>query len=165
MGLSPYSSPADGGVLCVILFNTAMSISVIKEMVRSILSVIGIPIASPWEEHPAGDATEECRASPSESYMEEFRSQTPTLRYDSVCTSRRGGEKEEKECCCCYCCVCLAEFKPDAEINLLSCGHVFHLLCLEKWVKSWGVTCPLCRNSVMTLHQQDDKENVMTCPM
>ncbi|VFQ90891.1 unnamed protein product [Cuscuta campestris] len=139
MGLSPYSSPADGGVLCVILFNTAMSISMIKEMVRSILSVIGIPIASPWEEYPAGDAIEECRASPSESYMEEFRSQTLTLRYDS--------------------------FEPDAEINLLSCGHVFHLSCLEKWVKSWGVTCPLCRNSVMTLHQQDDEENVMICPM
>lgn len=152
MGLSPYSTPADAGVLCVILVNTAISISIVKEIVRSILNVIGIHIA-PWEEYSMEGPldTFECRATPSESYMEDFRSQTPTIRYDSVCISHHS----EKECP-----VCLTDFAPDAEINRLSCGHVFHRLCLEKWLKCWSVTCPLCRNCMMP-HEGDED----TCPM
>lgn len=152
MGLSPYPTPSDAGVLCIILVNTAMSISIMKEVVRSILHVVGIRFAS-WEEYSNDNLMDssECRGSPSETYMEEFRSRTPSVRYDSLCCSNR--PKQE-------CSVCLTEFKPDAEINHLSCGHVFHKLCLEKWLKYWNVTCPLCRNCMMP---QDGEEN--TCPM
>ncbi|CAK9151845.1 unnamed protein product [Ilex paraguariensis] len=153
MGLSPYSTPADAGVLCVILANTAISISIVKEIVRSILHVVGIRIAS-WEEHSIDSTSNsiECRRCPSESYMEEFRSRTPAVRFDTVsgCTNR-----PEQECS-----VCLTEFKPDAEINHLSCGHVFHNSCLEKWLKYWNVTCPLCRNCMMP--QEEDGSG---CPM
>nr|GMC85821.1 probable E3 ubiquitin-protein ligase XERICO [Ipomoea batatas] len=152
MGLSPYSTPADAGVLCVILVNTAISISIVKEIVRSILNVIGIHIA-PCEEYSMEGPldTFECRGTPSESYMEEFRSQTPAIRYDSVCIPRH----PEKECS-----VCLTDFAPDAEINRLPCGHVFHRLCLEKWLRCWSVTCPLCRNC-MVPHEGDED----TCPI
>ncbi|KAI3497211.1 hypothetical protein L1887_39661 [Cichorium endivia] len=151
MGLSPYQSPSDAGVLCVILVNTAMSISIMKEIVRSILHVIGIHVTS-WEDFSSQSLTEsvERRGTPSESYMEEFRSRTPSLLYDSLTLSCRS--KQE-------CSVCLTEFKPDSEINRLSCGHVFHKSCLEKWLKYWNITCPLCRNQLMS----KDEEN--TCPM
>ncbi|KAI3708194.1 hypothetical protein L2E82_37331 [Cichorium intybus] len=151
MGLSPYQSPSDAGVLCVILVNTAMSISIMKEIVRSILHVIGIHVTS-WEDFSNQSLTEsvERRGTPSESYMEEFRSRTPSLLYDSLTLSCRS--KQE-------CSVCLTEFKPDSEINRLSCGHVFHKSCLEKWLKYWNITCPLCRNQLMS----KDEEN--TCPM
>nr|WLT67870.1 RING domain E3 ubiquitin ligase [Nicotiana alata] len=149
MGLSQYPAPADAGVLCVILVNTAISISIVKEIVRSILHVIGIRIAS-WEDYSI-EGSFECRGSPSESYMEEFRSRTPAFRYDSVCISNH----PEQECS-----VCLTKFEPDTEINCLSCGHVFHKLCLEKWLKYWHVTCPLCRKHMMPHEQEDD-----TCPM
>nr|XP_016477959.1 PREDICTED: probable E3 ubiquitin-protein ligase XERICO [Nicotiana tabacum] len=149
MGLSQYPAPADAGVLCVILVNTAISISIVKEIVRSILHVIGIRIAS-WEDYSI-EGSFECRRSPSESYMEEFRSRTPAFRYDSVCISNHS----EQECS-----VCLTKFEPDTEINRLSCGHVFHKLCLEKWLKYWHVTCPLCRKYMMPHEQEDD-----TCPM
>lgn len=152
MGLSQYPTPADAGVLCVILVNTAISISIVKEMVRSILHVIGIHIAS-WDDYSIEGSLDsfECRRSPSESYMEEFRSHTPAIRYDSICISNHA----EKECS-----VCLTDFEPDAEINHLSCGHVFHKHCLEKWLKYWNVTCPLCRNYMMSQEGEED-----TCPM
>ncbi|XP_060213840.1 probable E3 ubiquitin-protein ligase XERICO isoform X1 [Lycium barbarum] len=143
MGLSPYTTPADAGVFCVILVNTAISISIVKGMVRSILHVIGINFAS-WEEYSIeGTSLDpfECRGTPSGSYMEEFRSRTPAVRYDSLCISNHPAAQE--------CSVCLADFNHDAEINRLSCGHVFHKLCLEKWLKSWNVTCPLCRDYIM----------------
>ncbi|CAI9089803.1 OLC1v1024443C1 [Oldenlandia corymbosa var. corymbosa] len=152
MGLSPYSTPSDGGVLCVILVNTAISISIFKEIFRSILHVVGINVAS-WEDYSLDDTLDslECRGTPSESYMEEFRSRTPAVRYDSIlrCSSF-----------CHECPVCLTEFVADSEINHLSCGHMFHRMCLEKWLKYWHVTCPLCRNYIIP---QEEEEN--SCPM
>ncbi|KAJ0701006.1 putative transcription factor C2H2 family [Helianthus annuus] len=153
MGLSPYSNPSDAGILYVILVKTAMSISMMKAILRSMLRVFGIRVAS-WEEfsnQPVVVETFECcRGSPSKTYMDEFRNRTPTVRYDSVsCTMNQ------------ECSVCLVEFKPDAEINHLSCGHVFHTCCLEKWLKYWNITCPLCRNHMMGGNQVE--ENM--CPM
>ncbi|CAH9054827.1 unnamed protein product [Cuscuta epithymum] len=155
MGLSPYSSPNDAGVLCVILVNTAISISIVKDMFRSFLSIIGIRISS-WEEYSIDgtmmDNTLECRGTPSESYMEEFRHQTPAIRYDSMCAASKN-HPEQQECS-----VCLTEFAPEAEINRLPCGHVFHKACLEKWLKYWNLTCPLCRNNMITpqVGEEDD---------
>ncbi|MCD7468858.1 hypothetical protein HAX54_007403 [Datura stramonium] len=152
MGLSQYPTPADAGVLGAILVNTAISISIIKEILRSILRVIGIRIVS-WEDNSIEGPLDslECRGSPPESYMEEFRSRTPAFRYDSLCISNH----PEQECS-----VCLTKFEPDAGVNSLSCGHVFHKLCLEKWLRYWHVTCPLCRNYLMPQQEEDD-----TCPM
>ncbi|XP_076901055.1 putative E3 ubiquitin-protein ligase XERICO [Bidens hawaiensis] len=147
MGLSPYQTPSDAGVLCVILVNTAISISIMKELVRSILHVIGIHVAS--AEDTLTESVE-CRGTPSETYMEEFRSQTPSFLYDLLCRQT----KQE-------CSVCLVEFDPNAEINRLACGHVFHKTCVEKWLKLWNVTCPLCRNQMMV--PKEIEEN--TCPM
>lgn len=151
MGLSPYSNPSDAGILCVILVKTAMSLSIMKELLRSILHVIGIRMTS-FEEFSNQPITEspECRGCPSKTYMDEFRSRTPTLRYDSLSRTT----KQE-------CSVCLIEFKPDAEINHLSCGHVFHKSCLEKWLNYWNITCPLCRNDMMAPKETEDN----TCPM
>ncbi|XP_059278778.1 probable E3 ubiquitin-protein ligase XERICO [Lycium ferocissimum] len=152
MGLSQYPTPADAGILGVILVKTAISISIIKEILRSILHVIGIHIAS-WEDYSIEGPSNsfECRGSPPESYMEEFRTRTPSFRYDSLCTSNH----PEQECS-----VCLTKFEPDAGVNRLSCGHVFHKVCLEKWLRYWHVTCPLCRNYLMPQQEEDD-----TCPM
>ncbi|KAA8524900.1 hypothetical protein F0562_011322 [Nyssa sinensis] len=152
MGLSNYPTPADGGVLIVILVNTAISISIVKDIVLSILHVVGIRITS-WQEYSIESSSEsnECRGAPSEIFMEEFRSRTPAVRFDSVYTCKQS----EQECP-----VCLTEFEPDAEINHLSCGHVFHESCIEKWLKYWKFTCPLCRT--LMVPQEEEEE---TCPM
>lgn len=152
MGLSSYSSAADAGVLCVILANTAMSISIMKEIVRSVLLLIGIHIAS-WEEFSVEQLDSvHCHKSPSESYIEEFRSRTPAIRYDSMFTC----DCPKQECS-----VCLIEFEPHAEVNQLSCGHVFHKSCLEKWLNYWNITCPLCRNNMIPEEEVEED----SCPM
>ncbi|KAL3646153.1 hypothetical protein CASFOL_011333 [Castilleja foliolosa] len=151
MAISSYPTPADAGVLCIILANTAISISIVKEIVRSILSIIGIHIAS-WDEFSTEPSDlPGCRLSPSESYMAEFRSRTPAMRYDSIVTCSNQQDKE--------CSICLSEFNPKAEINRLSCGHVFHKPCLEKWLNYWNTTCPLCRNYMMP-REGGEEENV-----
>ncbi|KAL8511358.1 hypothetical protein ACS0TY_017958 [Phlomoides rotata] len=148
MAISTYPTPADAGVLCVILANTAISISIVKEIFRSILHIIGIRFES-WEElfEDTLDSYE-CRKTPSESYVEEFRSQIPAMRFDSLTIL-------DSECS-----ICLSEFEPDSEVNHLSCGHVFHNMCLEKWLNFWNTTCPLCRNFMMPQEMEED-----TCPM
>lgn len=152
MGLSTYSSAADAGVLCVILANTAISISIMKEIVRSLLLLIGIHIAS-WEELSMEQLDSvHSHKSPSESYIEEFRSRTPAIRYNSMFTC----DCPKQECS-----VCLTEFEPNAEVNQLSCGHVFHKSCLEKWLNYWNITCPLCRNNMVP--QEEVEEDA--CPM
>ncbi|XP_059661282.1 probable E3 ubiquitin-protein ligase XERICO [Cornus florida] len=152
MGLSNYPTPAEGGVLIVILVNTVISISIVKDIVLSILHVMGIRLTS-WEEHSIESPADsyECHGSPSTTYMEEFRRRTPAIRFDSLCSC---GPSEQE------CSICQTEFEPDAVINYLSCGHVFHKLCLEKWLKYWRVTCPNCRTHMMPQEVEED-----TCPM
>lgn len=134
-------------MLCVLIVNTALSISVIKGLVRTILHLVGFRLAclSPSFPHSFIDARSsesfEYRISPSESYIEQFRNLAPSIRFDAVC----GGHKREDRDCS----VCLTEFTPESEISKLSCGHIFHRLCLEKWLDYWKITCPLCRKPMM----------------
>ncbi|MED6213578.1 hypothetical protein PIB30_094776 [Stylosanthes scabra] len=157
MGLSSLPSPSEG-VLCAILVNTVLSVSIFKGIVRTILHIVGIHLSSspsPNATSPSHQQSEsfefllgrhqpsdsfEFLLSPSETYIEEFRSRTPTIRFDSVFSC----EKPEHDCC-----VCLSEFEPESEINRLPCGHLFHKVCLEKWLDYWNITCPLCRNPLM----------------
>ncbi|KAG4969185.1 hypothetical protein JHK82_034898 [Glycine max] len=143
MGLSSLPAPSEG-VLCVLLVNTALSISIFKGIVRTILQIVGIRVSSL---SPSPDISRnppeplEFNLSPSEGFIEEFRSRTPTLRFGSMC----GSKQPQHECCC----VCLTKFEPESEINCLSCGHIFHKVCMEKWLDYWNITCPLCRTSLM----------------
>lgn len=142
MGLSSLPAPSEG-VLCVLLVNTVLSISIFKGIVRTILHIVGIHLSSSsTSPDPSQTPPEsfEFHLSPSESYIEEFRSRTPTLRFDSVCCCKH----PEHDCS-----VCLTRFKPESEINRLSCGHLFHKVCLEQWLNYWNVTCPLCRTPLM----------------
>ncbi len=144
MGLSSLPAPSEG-VLCVILVNTAISISIVKVIIRSILHVVGIhlsasPFSSPTD--PAENPSEsfEFRLSPSDEYIEEFHNRNPAIRFDTVCNCKR----PEHDCS-----VCLTRFEPESEINCLPCGHLFHKACLEKWLNYWNSTCPLCRTPLM----------------
>ncbi|KAL4589498.1 hypothetical protein LXL04_002405 [Taraxacum kok-saghyz] len=67
-----------------------------KETVCSILHTVGFHVASRNQALPESF---ECRGSPPETYIEEFRSRTPSLRYISL---RRAIKQE--------CLVCLTEF-------------------------------------------------------
>ncbi|KAG4961582.1 hypothetical protein JHK82_038263 [Glycine max] len=47
------------------------------------------------------------------------------------------------------CCICLAKYADDDELRELPCSHVFHVECVDKWLKI-NATCPLCKNEVGT---------------
>lgn len=150
MGLSSLPAPSEG-FLCVILVNTALSVSIIKGLVRSILRIVGIRVSSPSSS--SSPQSEEYIEDPSEtfelhltssgSYIEEIRSRIPAIRFDSVCSL-----KTEHDCS-----VCLTQFEPESEVNHLTCGHVFHQDCLEKWLNYWNITCPLCRTPLMPVEE------------
>ncbi|KAJ0006676.1 hypothetical protein Pint_29918 [Pistacia integerrima] len=45
------------------------------------------------------------------------------------------------------CCICLAKYADDDELRELSCLHVFHVDCVDKWLKI-NASCPLCKSEV-----------------
>lgn len=50
------------------------------------------------------------------------------------------------------CSVCLSEFQDGESVRLLPmCNHVFHLPCIDTWLKS-NSSCPLCRANIFTLN-------------
>ncbi|KAI3812918.1 hypothetical protein L1987_17631 [Smallanthus sonchifolius] len=54
------------------------------------------------------------------------------------------------------CAVCLYEFDAGDEIRrLTNCQHVFHRLCLDRWMDHNQKTCPLCRTPFMPDDLQD----------
>lgn len=43
------------------------------------------------------------------------------------------------------CCICLSAFELGEALITLRCLHIFHELCLDRWIKtSHSVKCPLC---------------------
>ncbi|KAF5734802.1 putative zinc finger protein [Tripterygium wilfordii] len=55
------------------------------------------------------------------------------------------------------CAVCLYEFESDDEIRrLTNCRHIFHRICLDRWMGYDQKTCPLCRTPFLPDHQQED---------
>ncbi|KAE8654705.1 Ubiquitin-like superfamily protein [Hibiscus syriacus] len=44
------------------------------------------------------------------------------------------------------CAVCLCEIEEDDEMRELRCNHLFHKVCLDRWLGySCSSTCPVCR--------------------
>ncbi|KAL1540520.1 RING-type E3 ubiquitin transferase [Salvia divinorum] len=47
------------------------------------------------------------------------------------------------------CSICLLSFAEGGECcELEACGHSFHRRCVERWLKGYNPTCPLCRTAV-----------------
>ncbi|KAL0560193.1 hypothetical protein IC582_000590 [Cucumis melo] len=146
MGLSSLPAPSEG-VLNVILVNTALSISMLKCIVRLILHMVGIRLSWPSSVVSSTDSFEnsselgDSNFGSSWNYLEMFRNRYPRIRFDKV----KSSDCREHDCS-----VCLTQFEPESAINHLSCGHLFHTECLEKWLDYWNITCPLCRTPLMS---------------
>ncbi|KAK8508002.1 hypothetical protein V6N13_055466 [Hibiscus sabdariffa] len=53
-----------------------------------------------------------------------------------------GIDKDEEVTCA----VCLCKIEEDDEIRELRCNHLFHKVCLDRWLGySYSSTCPVCR--------------------
>ncbi|CAM0911480.1 unnamed protein product [Alopecurus aequalis] len=127
MGLSSMPAPKDS-LFTFLLYNTAVSIAILSDLVRAVMLFVGLPVP------PAGEDEDQpvAVASSSPILADRFRSSfTPAL------FGRRRGSPD--------CRVCLARFEPESVVNRLPCGHLFHRACLETWFDYDHATCPLCR--------------------
>lgn len=43
------------------------------------------------------------------------------------------------------CMVCLSDYEPEEDLRLLSCRHIFHKECVDKWLEVGHNNCPACR--------------------
>ena len=51
------------------------------------------------------------------------------------------------------CSICLIRYKVGEKCYCLSCGHIFHVNCLEDWLKV-KLRCPLCRKKLN--HEEEE---------
>uniref|UniRef100_A0A7N0UF30 RING-type E3 ubiquitin transferase n=1 Tax=Kalanchoe fedtschenkoi TaxID=63787 RepID=A0A7N0UF30_KALFE len=48
----------------------------------------------------------------------------------------------QKECCS----ICQEDYVEDDELGTLTCGHGFHVQCIEQWLTCKNL-CPLCKSA------------------
>ncbi|CAN1148232.1 E3 ubiquitin-protein ligase At1g63170 [Linum perenne] len=53
------------------------------------------------------------------------------------------------------CYICLKKYEDEEELKELPCGHVFHVECLDKWLKK-NASCPLCKYEVCESGTEQD---------
>jgi len=46
------------------------------------------------------------------------------------------------------CLICSEVICEAAIVTVLSCGHLFHQFCVNKWFKEYQNSCPLCRKPI-----------------
>lgn len=59
--------------------------------------------------------------------------QLPTTRY-----KRRGH-------CDASCAVCMNDYTNREKVRTLTCGHFFHVACIDEWLINYSSLCPLCK--------------------
>ncbi|XP_039026580.1 E3 ubiquitin-protein ligase At4g11680-like [Hibiscus syriacus] len=62
------------------------------------------------------------------------------LDHDSGCNPSCANEDPE-------CCICLAKYKDKEEVRQLPCSHMFHLKCVDQWLRIISC-CPLCKQEL-----------------
>ncbi|XP_041028467.1 RING-H2 finger protein ATL70-like [Juglans microcarpa x Juglans regia] len=69
------------------------------------------------------------------------------LSYPKLLYSEAKSKKKDSTATCCS--ICLADYKSSDMLRLLpDCGHLFHLKCVDPWLRLHP-TCPVCRTSPM----------------
>ncbi|XVF02563.1 hypothetical protein REPUB_Repub04eG0185300 [Reevesia pubescens] len=151
MGLSNFPTAAEG-ILPVLVMNTVLSVTLLKNMVRSLFQVVdATTTSSNFDIEDSDGYPEEINnARERRISITQFKSLSHD-RYSSSC------EDSARDCCSrsssganmkmsVECCVCLCGLEADEEVSELSCKHFFHKGCLDKWFDNKHTTCPLCRS-------------------
>ncbi|PON84389.1 43kDa postsynaptic protein [Trema orientale] len=59
----------------------------------------------------------------------------------------KGSDGRDRSTASSACSICLADYNDSDMLRLLpDCGHLFHLTCVDPWLRQHP-TCPICRNS------------------
>ena len=47
------------------------------------------------------------------------------------------------------CAICITDYEKDENVSAVkNCGHLFHSICINKWICEFNHKCPVCRSSV-----------------
>jgi hypothetical protein len=165
MGLSRFLDGFEGGVIPVLIIRTAVSIAMVRDILISLLQKMGLKLIT---EQP-----ELAQSARSFAYAEEEAAELDSGLSQLAMTTEEIGdmlhvslfqESSSSSSCSCSCSngdcscscsdgddvsecvVCLRKFHGGEEIRTLPCGHVFHKICVDKWILDYeNMTCPLCR--------------------
>ena len=44
------------------------------------------------------------------------------------------------------CSVCFEQFVEDEYVRVLPCGHRYHIECVDRWLASKSIRCPICQH-------------------
>jgi len=56
---------------------------------------------------------------------------------------------KDPELCQSCCPICIDNFKENEYFRELSCKHVFHKKCIDRWFKKDHSDCPMCRTKII----------------
>mmetsp|Transcript_19551 Transcript_19551/g.23449 ORF Transcript_19551/g.23449 Transcript_19551/m.23449 type:complete len:277 (-) Transcript_19551:34-864(-) len=56
------------------------------------------------------------------------------------------------------CAICFEEYLSEEFLRVLPCGHRYHIECIDRWLKSKSIFCPLCNQSIT-------REVCSSCPV
>ncbi|XP_040383650.1 probable E3 ubiquitin-protein ligase XERICO [Oryza brachyantha] len=137
MGISSMPAPKDSLVLYV-LYNAVVSLAALAAVVRAALVFFGLPAPPSLT---LGEDGEDAAVSVSAAVVGPSLAETFRARFRPARFGRRRAAAD--------CRVCLVRFEPEAVVNRLPCGHLFHRACLETWLDYDHATCPLCRSRLL----------------
>eukprot|EP01023_Acetabularia_acetabulum_P050380 TRINITY_DN5449_c0_g3_i3.p2 TRINITY_DN5449_c0_g3~~TRINITY_DN5449_c0_g3_i3.p2 ORF type:complete len:194 (+),score=11.89 TRINITY_DN5449_c0_g3_i3:146-727(+) len=65
------------------------------------------------------------------------------------CSSDSGGCEDEEDTP--ICAICYDGYVEDQDVTHLTCGHMYHMLCIERWIKFkvFYSSCPLCSQKLV----------------
>lgn len=125
------------------------------------------PIISPWEEHEfyfpdddPGDSppTKLVPASPLE-----IKRQLRVVEFNRLGRMCHV-EDDEDEDNGPTCVICLGKLAAQDKVRKLgNCAHGFHVECIDKWVDSGRVSCPLCRASLLPAKEDGKWLSLVHC--
>ena len=64
---------------------------------------------------------------------------------DNILTSKYSELEEKIKLMNSKCTVCQDDFNSEDKVRVLKCEHVYHLDCIDDWLKEYSYKCPCCR--------------------
>ncbi|CAI0437728.1 unnamed protein product [Linum tenue] len=74
-------------------------------------------------------------------------SSLPSWNYKSLDDDEKEDEDSNSAPASEECCICLAKYKDKEEVRQLPCLHMFHLKCVDQWLRIISC-CPLCKQEL-----------------
>ncbi|XP_022747573.1 RING-H2 finger protein ATL70-like [Durio zibethinus] len=131
-------SPPLGGFAYTIGFSTA----IIALLFMITLTTYFCTRTNPSSQHATTTSGDQESVAMEQGLDEEILSSYPKLLYSQAKLHKVDSLSSASSCS-----ICLGEYKDTDMLRLLpDCGHIFHLQCVDSWLRLHP-TCPICRNS------------------